>query len=216
MEQHFKKEILQSPLFPSWDKGLRFELSEPGARLDDKGGLKQAIHRSVTLFDEVFRDEDDLLIVADVFTKKNYDFFEKRPLTTYRTFVKTQEVLDQIRHELITEPRSADGDEMITHRFLQPCRKSDLRYDLMLETKCFEQERLPITGLMKEPDSRFQLYYLNKTRNIIYHLFSERGCDIIASDIEQIRPLYEMYTEWIENDHRALIDTRFKQTDASF
>lgn len=44
----------------------------------------------------------------------------------------------------------------------------------------------------------------------------ERGYDIIASDIEQIRPLYELYTDWIENDHRALIDTRAKQTDASF
>lgn len=184
--------------------------------MDSPNGLKQAIQRSVALFDEVFEDEDDMLVVAEVYTKKNHNFFEKRPLSTYRTFVKSQDVLDHLRHELVTEPRSAEGDEMITHRFLQPCRKQDLRYSLMFETKCFEQERMPITGLKKQPNSRFELYYLNQNRHIIYHLFSERGCDIIATNMEEIRPLYEKYNEWIEKAHRSMIDVRFTEPSTGF
>ncbi|MGG0643519.1 DUF3885 domain-containing protein [Sporosarcina gallistercoris] len=186
-------------------------MSEPGVSMNAPSGLKRAIHRSVTLFDEVFGDEDTLLVVADVYTKKNHDFFEKRPLSVYRTFVKTQEVLDQMRHELVTEPRSTEGEEMVTHRFLQPCRKKDLHYGLMFETKCFEQERMPITGLKKQPGSRFEIYYLNQTRHIIFHLFSERGCDIIAADMDEIRPLYDKYNGWIEKSYRSMIDARFTE-----
>lgn len=179
--------------------------------MDSPKGLKQAIQRSVALFDEVVGDEDTLLVVAEVYTKKNHNFFEKRPLTTYRTFVKTQEAMDRIRHELIPEPRSEEGDEMITHRFLQPCRKNELHYDKMFQTKCFENERLPITGLKKQPNSRFELYYLNQTRHIIYHVYSELGCDIIAADLEQIRPLYEKYNGWIEKANRSIMDARFAE-----
>lgn len=195
---------------------MRFELSESEAVMDSPNGLKQAILRSVTLFDEVFGEEDNLLVVAEVYTKKNHDFFEKRPLSTYRTFVKNQEVLDQMRHELVTESQSAEGDEMITHRFLQPCRKQDLRYPLMLETKLFEQSRLPITGLKKQPGSRFELYYLNQTRHLIYHLFSERGCDIIATNMDEIRPLYEKYNEWIDTSYRPMIDAMFTEPSIGF
>ncbi|MBD7908527.1 DUF3885 domain-containing protein [Sporosarcina sp. Sa3CUA8] len=207
---------MQAPLFLRWETALRFELTEPGVTMDSPNGLKQAIQRSVALFDEVFGDEDDLLVVAEVYTKKNHNFFEKRPLSTYRTFVKSQEVLDHLRHELVTEPRSAEGEEMITHRFLQPCRKQDLRYSLMLETKLFEQERMPITGLKKQPNSRFELYYLNQNRHIIFHVFSERGCDIIATDRNEIRPLYEKYNEWIEKAHRSMIDARFTEPSTGF
>ncbi|WP_432352930.1 DUF3885 domain-containing protein [Sporosarcina sp. A2] len=71
---------------------------------------------------------------------------------------------------------------------------------------------MPITWLKKVPRSKYEIYFLNQTRNIIFHLYSERGCDIIAADKEELRVLYETYNDWIAEEHRERRDAMFLET----
>jgi hypothetical protein len=50
---------------------------------------------------------------------------------------------------------------------------------------------------------------VNISKKIIYHLYDDRGCDVIASDKEYIRFLYEDRNEWILNYDRNEIDSTF-------
>jgi len=45
---------------------------------------------------------------------------------------------------------------------------------------------------------------------MIYHLYDDRGCDVIASNKENLRPLYEELNDWILDYDREQIDTIFK------
>ena len=45
---------------------------------------------------------------------------------------------------------------------------------------------------------------------MIFYIYDDRGCEVIASDIETIRPIYEKYVDWIDEYCREEIDQRFK------
>ncbi|MFD1206338.1 DUF3885 domain-containing protein [Sporosarcina contaminans] len=46
-------------------------------------------------------------------------------------------------------------------------------------------------------------------KKMIYHLYDDRGCDIIAVNIEDLRELYEKYNDWILDYDRERIDLLF-------
>ncbi|WP_432352932.1 DUF3885 domain-containing protein [Sporosarcina sp. A2] len=200
---------MQPPLFSSWEHALRFEISKPGSNLEKPEDLQQAMYRAVALIDEILSDEDQLLVVGDVYTSKKHNFLENRPVSTYQMFVKNEEVLSSLRYELIPESSLEDGEEMVTHRFLHQVHKNQIHYEFLVETKCCEHVRVPITGLKNNPRSGYEFYLINQSRNIIYHLYGERGCDIIAADREELRTLYEMYSDWIEEENRERMDAMF-------
>ena len=170
LDQYFEGRSLNPPLFPSWKNALRFELLDSEASGSNPKLLEQALQRAITLFEEVFADEDDILTVADVTTKETHRFISNRPLSVYRTFVKDEETLHQLRHELLQNPENL---EMVTHRLALPCRKRDIRYQLLLEVICHEEIRQPLTNLREEPDSYYDLYLLNVTRGIIFHVYNK-------------------------------------------
>nr|WP_255408182.1 DUF3885 domain-containing protein [Sporosarcina sp. P3] len=43
----------------------------------------------------------------------------------------------------------------------------------------------------------------------MYHLYDDRGCDIIAADKESIRYLYEQYSDWILDYDKREVDKVF-------
>jgi hypothetical protein len=51
VEKHFQDLILTSPLFYSWNVGIRFELGEPEMiRIDEKLYMEQVYLRAIELF----------------------------------------------------------------------------------------------------------------------------------------------------------------------
>ncbi|WP_420901955.1 DUF3885 domain-containing protein [Paenibacillus dendritiformis] len=38
---------------------------------------------------------------------------------------------------------------------------------------------------------------INKTKQIIYHLYDDRGCDVLCAALDPLRPLYEEFNDWI-------------------
>ena len=50
------------------------------------------------------------------------------------------------------------------------------------------------------------VFFINSSKNIIFFIYDDRGCEVIASDLETIQPLYEKYREWIpEYDQEKVI-----------
>ncbi|MEC0327783.1 DUF3885 domain-containing protein, partial [Bacillus subtilis] len=42
------------------------------------------------------------------------------------------------------------------------------------------------------------VFFVNITKDIIFFIYDDRGCEVIALDFKRIRPLNEKYHNWVE------------------
>ncbi|MCM3758542.1 DUF3885 domain-containing protein [Sporosarcina aquimarina] len=212
-DQKFNGVTLQPPLFNSWDSAIRFDLLTPSSPINHNDALEHAFQRSITLYDEVFRDEDELLVIADVRTTEDHLFLEE-PLRVYRSYIKQEDVLTKLRHELIPDGCNEEGEQMVVHRFTLGCRKMDIRYELILREICYKDFGEVMRQLDQKPQSGIEFYFINLTRGIIYHLYDGPGCDVLALKKEEIQFLYESYNDWIREEDRDQIDAVFSDPES--
>lgn len=87
MKEHFDNLTLRPPLFYSWEYGIRFEISMPWVQHEDKNNLQQIEERINGIFNKVFHDTDEMLLVTDIHCEKNDTFLQKRPTKVYQKSV---------------------------------------------------------------------------------------------------------------------------------
>ncbi|PIC77855.1 hypothetical protein CSV74_04440 [Sporosarcina sp. P19] len=206
LDKYFHGIELAPALFYETNKAIRFEISESIA-FDEPDFLKQAFYRSITLFEAVFGDDDEIMMVTDVHT--NNHFLRERPLNVYSKFIKRKELLYTLRFSTIPNPHGHEEEGILTHRFMLTCKKQDIRYKQLLKAICYEDFADPTTILKQNPESGYDIFFIHLSKNIIYHLYDDRGCDIIAADRESIRLLYEQYPEWILDYDKQEVDKDF-------
>lgn len=55
------------------------------------------------------------------------------------------------------------------------------------------------------------VYFLNGEKDVLFHLYDDRGADVAAADKENLRPLYESCKNWILEHDREKIDAVFEK-----
>ncbi|MCM3186922.1 DUF3885 domain-containing protein [Priestia megaterium] len=171
--------------------------------------MNQAFHRSITLFQRVFGEGDEILFVTDVHTTNKDRFLQKRPLK----YIKDKQRLYQLNHHCLPsvfQDEDEDDDQSLTHRFVLSCKKTELRYAQLLKAINYEDFAHPSTILKSNSQSSYDIYFINLSKKMIFHLYDDRGCDVLASSKESIRFLYEEYNNWILDYDREEIDLLFK------
>ena len=103
MKDHFNNLTLRPPLFYSWTYGIRFEISMPWVEHEDKSNLQQIKERSTGIFNQVFQDTDEILLITDIHCEKNDTFLQKRPTNVYKKYVKSKELLKTLTTQYIAE-----------------------------------------------------------------------------------------------------------------
>ncbi|GIN90023.1 hypothetical protein J22TS1_10740 [Siminovitchia terrae] len=216
IKKNFTGLTLRPSLFYLWKYGIRFEISKPGRPHFEKDNLKQIFHRTNTLFDKVFGEEDELLFVTDVYTAKHSPLLQRKPLNVYRKYVKDKQKLYQLQHHLLPylfEDDEEETEQSVTHRFVLSFKKMEIKYHHVL--KAISHKDFTPTILKNNLESGYDIYFVNLTNKIIFHLYDDRGCDIIASDNEAIRFLYDEYNEWILDYDREEINRVFRSKPTS-
>lgn len=204
----FNKIELAPALFYAWQPGIRFEISDPYQSYGEPGHLVQAFERSTALFDAVFDEEDEVLFVTDINVPWNNPFLHKKPLNVYGKYIKQPQALYRLRLENVQLSEFDEGD-ITTYRFSYACRKNDIRYPQLLRAICYEDFGHP-SRILKNKQSSCDIYFINLSKKLIYHLYDDRGCDIIAADKEGIRYLYDRFNDWILDYDREKIEKVFK------
>ncbi|MDO6851730.1 DUF3885 domain-containing protein [Priestia megaterium] len=210
LKKHFERLILSPSLFYSWKNSIRFEISNPLIPYYKKEHLEQAFYRSIRLFEAVFGEEDEILLVTDVHSIKKDIFLQKRPLNVYLKYIKNKERLYQLSHHLLPSVFDEADDQSVTHRFALSCKKPELKYVQLLKAICYEDFAHPSSILKNNLQSGYDIYFVNLSKEIIFHLYDDRGCDVLASNKESIKFLYEEYNHWILDYDREEIDLLFK------
>ncbi|WP_045521067.1 DUF3885 domain-containing protein [Neobacillus niacini] len=210
LNQNFEGLILEPPLFYSWSNSIRFEISNPIIPHYAIENLKQTFQRSITLFKKVFDERDEILLVTDVLTTRNNHFLQRKPLNVYKKYLKDKDLLYKLHHQLFVRFFEDEVDQMVIHRFILQCKKDTIRYAPLLKAICYEDFAHSSTILKNNQESGYEIYFVNLTKKIIFHLYDDRGCDILAADKEDIRYLYEEFNDWILDYDRKRIDHLFK------
>lgn len=194
---------LNPPLFYSWATGIRFELGVAGAYSDEL--YAQACYkRAITLFETIHPPADDIFIVMDV-----NDFHKgkhlKRQLKNFPPYVK-KAALFKLQHQVLPYIFPEHDDEGIfkTHRFILQCKTSDVKYAPLLKAICNQE-----LGL--KPKMVHRVYFIHINKKTIFHIYDDRGCDLLAASPETIRDVYQKYNAWILDYDRPAIDQVFHE-----
>ncbi|MGG0718165.1 DUF3885 domain-containing protein [Robertmurraya massiliosenegalensis] len=218
IDSHFPGLVLRPSLYHQWDHSIHFELAKElyqfksGTDKLNAEYFEQAYQQTLSLFNEIFLPNDMIFLVTNVYQIKNY-VRRSRRLKVYHHYIRNNHVRSHLKQEAL--PYMFDGEEdaedNCTSQFSLQCRKQDIRYPLLLKAISHRdfrrlKPRLHNPYGLYEPD----VFFINVTRNIIFYIYDDRGCEVIARDLETIRPLYDKYGDWIDEYCREEIDQRFK------
>ncbi|MCZ0070841.1 DUF3885 domain-containing protein [Bacillus sonorensis] len=188
LNEHIEGIALRPPLFYNWPYGIRFEISMPWADHAEADNLRQIKERSLTIFTQVFSDTDEMMLVADVSLQ------QKKQTNLFKKYVKHKAVLRKLQHR---------QNAPYNHRYLLPCTKADIRFGQLLSFICDKD------FVNKGYD--VEIYVVNVARKMIFHLYDDSGCDVIAVQKEELLPLYSRLNQWVLENDRSPIDQMFQQ-----
>jgi hypothetical protein len=61
-----------------------------------------------------------------------------------------------------------------------------------------------------KPSIIHNVYFIDQNSKTIFHVYDDRGCDLLATSPEAIRDIYNKYSNWILDYDRNKIDEVFK------
>ncbi|MEW4283135.1 DUF3885 domain-containing protein [Priestia koreensis] len=205
MNTHFPGLELVPPLFYNGDIGIRFELGVNDESSNCREGstyLKEVDHRAITLFETLHPQEENLVLVVNIYDYRAF----KRNLRLFASFIKSRKVLYQLKHTQIRDVFTEKDEETEhkTHRFILSCKTKDIRYQKLTKAICRQD-------LGIRPSMKHDVFFIHQKNHTIFHVYDDRGCDVVAASTEAIRPLYENDQSWILDYDRAEIDATFKK-----
>jgi hypothetical protein len=88
-------------------------------------------------FKRVFDENDEVLLVTNVYCHKANTFLQSKPLNVYRKYVKNRKSLNKLRHDVLPsiewdDEKSHEYENEVTHRFIFQCKKSEVCYTQLL------------------------------------------------------------------------------------
>ncbi len=206
MLETFPNLELRPPLFYNGDIGICFKL---GVNYDCTNiyencpYLEGVYNRAITLFQSLHSKTDDIYIVVDVNDFADGETF-KHKLNIFSKYVKEKSDLFKLQKNTIPYVFPEDDEDGLykTHRFTLKCKVSDLKYIPMLKAICNQDMGI-------KPRIFHMVYFINVNKNTIFHIYDDRGCDVLATSPNTIRDMYHTYNDWILDYDRNKIDKVF-------
>ena len=212
MKNRFKNLVLEPPLFYSWSVGIRFELGFQNIWLDDKQTkinehyFTEALNRAVAIFDFIFKYNDEIMFVYQQFSdgrksigKNNFYLQQIKNLEDKELeFSDVRESKDDNRFE---------KKSYCLKRFSVKVSKKDINYKAILEASINSDFTIRNKRFIPHGDC----YFINISNDSIFHLYDDRGVDIVSTHPNNLKALYKKYNEWILDYDREMIDAIFNE-----
>lgn len=224
INSHFPGLVLKPSLYHQWEQSIHFELGKElyqfksGTDELNAEYFDQVYQQILSLFHEIFLPNDTIFLVTNIYQNNHYVRKSRRKMKVYHHYIKANHVRAQLKQEDL--PYMFDDEEDVedncTSQFSLRCRKQDIRFHLLLKA-ITHQDFQPLKPRIHNPYGLYEpdVFFVNVTRNIIFYIYDDRGCEVIAKDLETLRSLYEKYGDWIDEYDREEIVQRFKLSDCS-
>jgi hypothetical protein len=201
LEQNFKGLEIKKPLFYNWDLALRFDLQKKFTNLvyiDNDDYFDEVYNRAKKLFKFCFDKEDDIYLVAF-----SYKWRKQR--------IKKSNYL----FKLI---KSDSETEKIFNRISNRYESNEKWNRLIVKGKIenIDTKNL-ILGLCNtdfstmKPCIREEVHLININKKLIFHIYDDRGLDILTTDKKILNELYDQFNKWILEYDRKEIEKQLNK-----
>jgi hypothetical protein len=206
MQTQFPGLCLNPALFYSWTVGMRFELNAdhwPNVQWET------VLHRATTLYRSVFRPGD----IGFVVSGQEWEFEHKKRATRRMPEFRNS-VFSLSRKESLGLHGIAGRKRITTYQDRVTTIISTFRWT-EIEPMHIGYEQI-MRAIMhrdfpsKQPTVGDHVYFVNRSRNIILHMYDDRGLDLIAPEISDLHQIYETHRDWILAFDRPAIDQMFE------
>lgn len=202
-KQYFEDFEVRIPMFYLWDIGLRFDLQKVFTNPvspDNDAYFKECLFRAIQIFETAFEPTDEIYLIIYSFKRKkhkirrgNFIFKQIKDLDFANIFFR--------RINQLYEPGDRT-DRWNRAIILTEINKID--YEQILEGQ------INTDFWKRSPRICEEVFFVNINKRIVFNIYDDRGLDIIATDIEAIRPIYEKHKDWILSRNREKIELQFK------
>jgi hypothetical protein len=190
MFSHFCGVDFGGNLFAQWPVGIRFEI-----------GIKQ-VFRAAKLYEFAFAKTEDCILVSQ-------DWEPNRRLPEHCSSLFDTPGIFPTEPSRFQEVEVTPFDE--TPYRLTWTRLSPLAFDSAQMFQAIanrEQDGVPkvVSGV----------YVIDPLSKIIMHMYDDRGLDIIAAELDSLRPMFGTFSDWILDFERHRVEFRFRSNSAKF
>ena len=198
LENNFKNLKIRTPLFYLWDVGIRFNLQTE--KVSNDNYFHEVNFRASSIFHDAFEITDSIFLIFIDYKHKrskirlsNYIFKQIKNLEKSNLcFTKENQYFSGISNICIIKTTKED---VFFQNIFKAIANSDFENrEPRLDKSCFSSK---------------EVYFVNLSKKMIFSMYDDRGFDIIASDKESLRSLYEKYNDWILDYDREKIDNVF-------
>ena len=207
MELNFPELKLAPALFYHSPIGLRFEIGVPYRGIEHPSYFQTVKMRSVFLFEEIFDAADELCMVVNAYEQHLLDYpFLNTGINVIPTFITNKDLLAKVGRVELEREYEEDGKLAgIGYQSCVWCKRNEIDYKGILTAIGYQD-----FPNFNHPFTREGVYFINPRSHIIYHLYDDRGLDVVSNHAFSISCLYRKYNNWILDYDRQRIDSMFK------
>jgi len=199
LQDNFAGLKLEVPLFYEWEHCLRFDLQDERGNTEfgsDKY-FAEVVRRASMLFEIAFDPSDMLFFVCTEFQ------YRKRKIKVTNFAFRQIDNLEknEVCHTKETWRYEPHKNFNVALVYLTANR---INYKNILTAigNTDASSRLPRLD-------RTNIFFVNVSKKLVFHMYDDRGLDVIATDKETLRPIYNKYNDWILDYDREQIDQQF-------
>lgn len=195
LNEHFDGYEVKAPLFYNWENSLRFDLQVGDT--DTEEYFKEVYRRSIALFEASFNKSDRAFVVLNQYKIKR----SKIKLSSYAF----KQIADLKKSEVgyLTRRQLYERDDL-WNQAVAKVQIKRVNYQNILQA-------IANTDFLREPRVNTEVFFINLDQKLIFNMYDDRGLDIIAKDMETLRPLYTEFNSWILDYDREAIDQKIKK-----
>ncbi|WP_206458356.1 DUF3885 domain-containing protein [Anaerovorax sp. IOR16] len=200
-------DCIKHPIFYNAPIGIRFEIGgDEGVYLTNTYShelavnpeyVSAALHRAKTIYENLPQNPNVLRIDA-------YPNYENNVQDIILSVCKAVGLPQP--HEQVIEPFQWDEDDEVI---------SQLQLYWDLKTISFSSDKVlqeiikaDIGGCIELVSS---VYFVDTINSVLFHLYDDKGLDLIAADKEQLRPIFNRFNNWILDYDKKEIDRTFSE-----
>ncbi len=209
LSDNFKELKLAKPLFYSPNFGLRFDLQV--GETDTEEYFQEVIKRASIIFQTAFDNSDNMFLVF-------MDYKYRRRKIRFSNFTFKQ----------IYNLKKTEISYSKEFRLYYPDDKFDIRNIAIIKLIASRINHKNILTAIGNSDfgsrqpkldnndflSSKEIYFVNIDKKLIFHMYDDRGLDIIGTDLETIKPIYMKHKQWILDYDKEKIEKQFEEKNA--
>ncbi|WP_145053127.1 DUF3885 domain-containing protein [Paenibacillus xylanexedens] len=200
INEHLSNIIFEPPFYYNNDFSIRFELGPPNSNIDNDTYYKVVRERILALFLGIFKEKYPVYIVGISFEPiGDLDGYIEGAIDFGQYFAN-----HSIEHFLNKEDYDDETLELTGHYkfYSLECKLSEIDYiDLLGLIGGFTQKNSYLNS---------RIYFIDPQSQLVFHIYDDRGLDIVSPTKEALLYLYKEFNDWILDYDRKEIDKIFK------